>query len=95
MPGSAALPALDLPALLQLALLALLLLSVAVVVVRRAASRYFVVDASFEDPPAAADLETPRRVMSIGGGCGDGDCAACGSPGSTKKCSSCKRVRYW
>ncbi|XP_020103447.1 ubiquitin carboxyl-terminal hydrolase 18-like [Ananas comosus] len=94
MPGSAALPALDLPALLQLALLALLLLSVAVVVVRRAASRYFVVDASFEDPPAAADLEASRRVMSIGGGGGDGDCATCGSPGSTKKCSRCKRVRY-
>ncbi|CAL9188898.1 unnamed protein product [Musa hybrid cultivar] len=94
----AALPALDLSAVLQFAFALLLTLSGALLVVKRAASRYFVVDASFE---AGSSGYEPRRSMSIGNGDAGGEgaapaggaCATCGKPGS-KKCSGCKRVRY-
>ncbi|CAL9063189.1 unnamed protein product [Musa banksii] len=94
----AALPELDLSAVLQFAFALLLTLSGALLVVKRAASRYFVVDASFE---AGSSGYEPRRSMSIGSGDAGGEgaapaggaCATCGKPGS-KKCSGCKRVRY-
>ncbi|XP_073002168.1 ubiquitin carboxyl-terminal hydrolase 18-like [Typha latifolia] len=91
----AAIDALDLSALLQLVVVALLLLSAALLVVKRAASRYFDVDTSFEAAAGAgAGYEEFRRPMSIGGDDGSaGVCASCGHSG-TKKCSGCKRVRY-
>ncbi|XP_010928622.1 uncharacterized protein [Elaeis guineensis] len=89
---AAGLPALDLSALLQSVLAALVILSGVLLLVRKAASRYFVVDASFE---IATPRYEARRQMSIGGDSGGGGdvCASCGSL-ANKKCSGCKSVRY-
>ncbi|CAL9104408.1 unnamed protein product [Musa textilis] len=81
------LPAVDPSALLRFVLSAILIFSGALLLVKRAASRYFVVDASFE---AGSGFEGPRRAMYVGG---EDGCAACGRP-ATKKWSRCKAVRY-
>jgi hypothetical protein len=76
--------------------------------VRRAASRYFVVDAagftaSYDDhhhhhssPDYPMLPKGSRREEGLAAGevSGSGPCAACGGV-TTKKCSRCKRVRYW
>ncbi|XP_074564362.1 uncharacterized protein LOC141820902 [Curcuma longa] len=89
------LPALDLSSVLQLAIALLLTLSGALLLVKRAASRYFVVDASFEAGSSPSGYE-PKVGMSRSGrgeGGGSDDCSCCGKQG-TKKCSRCKRVQY-
>lgn len=82
------LPAVDPSALLRFVLSAILIFSGALLLVKRAASRYFVVDAGFE---AGSGFEGPRRAMCVGE---EDGCAACGRP-ATKKCSRCMAVRYW
>ncbi|XP_042391460.1 ubiquitin carboxyl-terminal hydrolase 18-like [Zingiber officinale] len=89
------LPALDLSSVLQLAIALLLTLSGALLLLKRTASRFFVVDASFEAGSSPSGYE-PKVGMSRGGrgeGGGSGDCSCCGKQG-TKKCSRCKRVQY-
>ncbi|XP_064972265.1 uncharacterized protein LOC135616707 isoform X2 [Musa acuminata AAA Group] len=81
------LPAVDPSALLRFVLSAILIFSGALLLVKRAASRYFVVDAGFE---AGSGFEGPRRAMYVGE---EDGCAACGRP-ATKKCSWCMAVRY-
>ncbi|XP_009408046.2 ubiquitin carboxyl-terminal hydrolase 19-like isoform X1 [Musa acuminata AAA Group] len=81
------LPAVDPSALLRFVLSAILIFSGALLLVKRAASRYFVVDAGFE---AGSGFEGPRRAMCVGE---EDGCAACGRP-ATKKCSRCMAVRY-
>uniref|UniRef100_A0A804JSE3 Ubiquitinyl hydrolase 1 n=1 Tax=Musa acuminata subsp. malaccensis TaxID=214687 RepID=A0A804JSE3_MUSAM len=81
------LPAVDPSALLRFVLSAILIFSGALLLVKRAASRYFVVDAGFE---AGSGFEGPRRAMCVGE---EDGCAACGRPAS-KKCSRCMAVRY-
>jgi hypothetical protein len=99
---------LDLSAVIQAAVVGLVLFSAAVVAVRRAASRYFVVDAagftaSYDDhhhhhssPDYPMLPKGSRREEGLAAGevSGSGPCAACGGV-TTKKCSRCKRVRYW
>ncbi|RZS12657.1 hypothetical protein BHM03_00044147, partial [Ensete ventricosum] len=82
------LPAVDPSPVLRFVLSAILIFSGALLLVKRAASRYFVVDASFE---AGSGFEGPRREMYVGR---EDGCAACGLP-ATKKCSRCKAVRHW
>jgi hypothetical protein len=87
---------LDLSAVIQAALVGLVLFSAAVVAVRRAASRYFVVDAagfaaSYDDHHHSS---APYTMPSQGNQQEQGPCAECGGV-SSKKCSGCKRVRYW
>ncbi|KAK8963035.1 Ubiquitin carboxyl-terminal hydrolase 19 [Platanthera guangdongensis] len=87
---------LDLSALLQFACTALAFLGGALILIRKAASRYFVVDAGFEGP-----VEFQSRLqMPIGsggnrdaGGLGESECAFCARSAS-KKCSRCKSVWY-
>jgi len=82
---------------IQAAVVGLVLFSAAVVAVRRAASRYFVVDAagfaaSYDDhhhDPMGNPQEQGAAAADL-----MGPCAACGGVAS-KKCSRCKRVRYW
>ncbi|KAL5225059.1 hypothetical protein ABZP36_011698 [Zizania latifolia] len=94
---------LDLSSVIQAAVVGLVLFSAAVIAVRRAASRYFVVDAagftSYDDhhhhhhdpmPPRGKQQPTAREQASS---TGPAPCAACGDI-TTKKCSGCKRVRY-
>ncbi|CAL9194984.1 unnamed protein product [Musa hybrid cultivar] len=81
------LPAVDPSAVLRFVLSAILIFSGALLLVKRAASRYFVVDAGFE---AGSGFEGPRRAMYVGE---EDGCAACGRP-ATKKCSRCMAVRY-
>lgn len=88
--------ALDLSSLFPLVLTAIALVLGTLLIVKKAASKYFVVDASFETGVAFGGYRGHHR-MSIGGsgdGGGDAACASCGRSG-TKKCSRCKRVRYW
>ncbi|CAN6163242.1 unnamed protein product [Urochloa humidicola] len=91
---------LDLSAVIQAAVVGLVLFSAAVVAVRRAASRYFVVDAagfaaSYNDHhhhhSSHAYPMSPKESRQEEGS--DAACAACGGV-SSKKCSRCKRVRY-
>jgi ubiquitin carboxyl-terminal hydrolase 36/42 len=114
-----ALGGLDFSAVIQAALVGLVLFAAAVTAVRRAASRYFVVDASgfaaaYDDhhhhhlghpeyamPPQEGSSRQlplpprqPRQAVSPGQEAELGPCAQCGGT-STKKCSRCKRVRYW
>lgn len=98
----------DLSAVIQAAVVGLVLFSAAVVAVRRAASRYFVVDAagfaaSYEDHhhhdsspeyPMSPRGDQRKQGPAAGEVAGPGPCAACGGV-TTKKCSRCKRVRYW
>lgn len=103
--GSAGL-GLDLSAVIQAAVVGLVLFSAAVVAVRRAASRYFVVDAagfaaSYDDhhdssPDYPMSPRGSQREQGSAGGevAGPEPCAACGGV-TSKKCSRCKRVRYW
>ena len=98
---------LDFSAVIQAAVVGLVLFSAAVVAVRRAASRYFVVDAagfaaSYDDhhhhhhSPPAYPMSPKGSQLERGpaGGEASGPCAACGVV-TSKKCSRCKRVRYW
>lgn len=100
---------LDLSAVIQAAFVGLVLFSAAVVAVRRAASRYFVVDAagfaasyddhhhhhhSLPDYPMSPKGRRQEEGPAAGEVSGSGPCAACGVV-TSKKCSRCKRVRYW
>ena len=92
---------LDLSAVIQAAVVGLVLFSAAVVAVRRAASRYFVVDAagfaaSYDDHHHSSPHYPMGNPQEQGTAAADltGPCAACGGVAS-KKCSRCKRVRYW
>jgi ubiquitin carboxyl-terminal hydrolase 36/42 len=95
---------LDLSAVIQAAVVGLVLFSAAVVAVRRAASRYFVVDAagfaaSYDDhhhSSPASPMSSKGNLPEQGAAAADltGPCAACGVV-TSKKCSGCKRVRYW
>ncbi|EHA8591141.1 putative Ubiquitin carboxyl-terminal hydrolase 18 [Cocos nucifera] len=86
-------PALDLLALLQFVLVALVILSEALLLVRKAASRYFIIDASFKATTAGYEARCQMSIDDDSGGGGD-VCASCGSL-ATKKYSQCKSVRYW
>ncbi|KAG8075095.1 hypothetical protein GUJ93_ZPchr0006g41480 [Zizania palustris] len=99
--GGGASLGLDLSAVIQAAVVGLVLFSAAFMAVRRAASRYFVVDAagfaaSYDDhqddrmPPRGEQQPTARAQATSAG---PAPCAACGDI-TTKKCSGCKRVRY-
>ncbi|KAJ1260174.1 hypothetical protein BS78_10G212400 [Paspalum vaginatum] len=103
--GGAAGLGLDLSAVIQAAVAGLVLFSAAVFAVRRAASRYFVVDAagfaaSYDDHhhSSAAYPMSPKggnpREQGPAGGEASGPCAACGLVPTSKRCSGCKRVRY-
>uniref|UniRef100_A0ACD5UIM0 Uncharacterized protein n=1 Tax=Avena sativa TaxID=4498 RepID=A0ACD5UIM0_AVESA len=97
---------LDFYPVIQAALVGFLLFTLVVTAVRRAASRYFVVDASgfaaaYEDhhlhdhpeyamPPQEGSQQQQQPVSP---GQATGPCAQCGVAG-TKKCSGCKRMRY-
>ncbi|KAG1347821.1 putative Ubiquitin carboxyl-terminal hydrolase 19 [Cocos nucifera] len=87
------LPTLDLLALLQFMLAMLVILSGVLFLVRKAASRYFIIDASFK---TTTPWYEARRQMSInddsGGG---GDVCASYESLATKKCSRCKSACYW
>lgn len=84
---------LDLSALLQFVCTALAFLAGALILIRKAASRYFSVDAAFESPE---DFQS-RRQMPIGGvgkrDAGESECGFC-ARSATKTCSRCKSVRY-
>lgn len=91
---------LDLSAVIQAAVAGLVLFSAAVFAVRRAASRYFVVDAagfaaSYDDHHHTSHAYPMSPKGSQGPAAGEvpEPCAACGGVAS-KKCSGCKRVRY-
>jgi ubiquitin carboxyl-terminal hydrolase 36/42 len=88
---------LDLSAVIQAAVVGLVLFSAAVIAVRRAASHYFDVDAagfatSYDDhhshSPAAYTMPSQGSQQE------QWPCAECGGV-TSKKCSGCKRVRYW
>jgi hypothetical protein len=101
MPGGSG--GLDLSAVIQAALVGLVLLAAALAAVRRAASRYFVVDAAgfaaaYDDhlhpteyamPPQEGNRQLPQPAVAR-----QGTCAQCGGA-SSKICTGCKRARYW
>ncbi|TVU08388.1 hypothetical protein EJB05_41792 [Eragrostis curvula] len=89
---------LDLSAVIQAAVVGLVLFSAAVVAVRRAASRYFVVDAagfaaSYDDHHHHSHSHSSDAYPMPTQGNQQEACAECGGV-SSKKCSGCKRVRY-
>ncbi|KAG1327772.1 putative Ubiquitin carboxyl-terminal hydrolase 18 [Cocos nucifera] len=89
----AGLPALDFPALLQFMLAALVILSGALLLVRKAAFRYFIIDASFET--ATLGYEAQRQMSIDGDSDGGGNICAFYESLVTKKCSRCKSIHYW
>ncbi|CAM0909054.1 unnamed protein product [Alopecurus aequalis] len=107
MPGESGGVGIDFAAVIQAALVGCVIFAAAVAAVRRAASRYFVVDAAgfaaaYDDhpdyamPPQERPPPTPQQqapVSATGLPLDVAPCAQCGGAG-TKKCSGCKRMRY-
>lgn len=91
----------DLSAVIQAAVVGLVLFSAAVIAVRRAASRYFVVDAagfaaSYDDHHSHSSGAYPMVNQQEQGPASGAaaPCAECGGV-SSKTCTGCKRLRYW
>lgn len=89
----------DLNWVLQFIVLVLLGAFALLYLVRNTASRYFVVDSSFDSPAAdysSLDRRKRETMAEVAGGAaeGFGSCAVCGLL-TKKNCARCKITKYW
>lgn len=91
----------DLNWFLQFIVLALVGIFGLLYLVRNTASRYFVVDSSFDSSSSAVDYSSSDRrkresMAEAAGGAAEGfdSCAVCGLL-TKKQCARCKMVKYW